>query len=111
MSVLVNTEISRSLYESTAMTDQFPYSRPLFSDGWNSLAHFLLGYATTAHQPIIFPFFIGYQYLDYKPYDNTVTDVEEYLLGVLAGGVVGKKNGVDRRIPNYFTLQMMDEVV
>jgi hypothetical protein len=59
------------------------YTRPLFSDGLNSLAHFMFGYATTTYTPIIFPIFVAYQVS--KPDNNTGVDLIEYGLGMLTG--------------------------
>lgn len=107
MSILVNTKTHKALYQSTAITDEFPYTRKLFSDGWNSIIHFTLGYVTTAYQPIIFPLFLAYKVVEYRPYDNTTTDVEEYALGMLAGGFISPKYAGSGQVPNYFKLKEM----
>ncbi len=104
MSVLINTKIDKKLYESMAITDSYPYTRPLFSDGLNSLIHFALGYVTTTFQPLIFPAFLTYKAMNYQPYDNTTTDLEEYALGMVAGGVIGENNAKNAQVPTYFKL-------
>lgn len=106
MAILINTKVHKALYDDNSITDEFPYTRKLFSDGWNSLAHFMLGYATSTVTPLILPVFLGYQYYNYKPYDNTITDVEEYGLGLLLGSVVPLEKQTDGA-SNYFKLKMM----
>lgn len=110
MAVLINTKIHKALYDSNAVTDEFPYTRSLFSDGWNSFIHFALGYATTTVNPLILPVFLGYKYMNYHPYDNTTTDVEEYGLGMLAGGLISPKwikDVVDGPVPTLIKLSEM----
>jgi len=43
MAILINTKIHKALYDDNSITDEYPYTRGLFTDGWNSLAHFALG--------------------------------------------------------------------
>jgi hypothetical protein len=64
------------------------YMRPLFSDGLNSLAHFMFGYATTTYTPIIFPIFVAYQIS--QPDNNTGVDLIEYGLGMFAGRFISR---------------------
>src|SRR5689334_15176852 len=107
MAILINTKVHKALYDSNAITDEYPYTRPLFSDGWNSFIHFALGYATTAYNPLILPVFLGYKYVNHKPYDNTITDVEEYGLGMFAGCLIGEKYGSAGQPSNYMKLKIM----
>jgi len=44
---------------------------------------------------------------EYRPYDNTTTDVEEYALGMLAGGFISPKYAGSGQVPNYFKLKEM----
>jgi len=108
MAVLINTKIHKALYDDNSITDEFPYTRPLFSDGWNSFAHFMLGYATTSGYPIILPIFFGYRYAQKKDYDNTTTDLLEYGLGMVAGGLISPKDVKSGQVPNYFKLKALD---
>jgi len=56
MSILINTKIDKKLYESEAITDEYPDSRKSLI---RSLVYFGLGYATTSYQPLILPLFVG----------------------------------------------------
>jgi len=52
----------------------------------------------------------GYKYMNYHPYDNTTTDVEEYGLGMLAGGLISPKwikDVVDGPVPTLIKLSEM----
>lgn len=90
--MLLNSKIDKYSYtEDISSVDSYPYTRPLFSDGWNSFIHFMLGFVS-AHEVMIIPFFLGYQLYQYRPYDNTITDIEEYTLGFLAGSIIPVEN-------------------
>ena len=104
MSILVNTKIDRKLYESTAITDEYPDSRQSLI---KSLVYFGLGYVTTSYQPLILPLFVGYQFFDYKPFANTVTDSKEYALGMLVGGLIDPYTSKAGQVPTFMKLKEM----
>lgn len=60
--------------------------RPIFTDGLNSLVHFLFGWISNDYL-FIAPLFLIYQIITSKANDNTGIDVEEYMLGFLLGYV------------------------
>lgn len=101
MSLLINTKIDRKLYESTAITDEYPDTRPI----WNTLFFVALGYSTIKYQPMILPIFLGYEYLhpDSK-------DMKEYATGMLAGSafhLFASRYAVDGEVPNFIKLKEM----
>lgn len=99
MSVLINTKIDRKLYESTAITDEYPDMRPI----WNTLFYFALGYSTIKYQPIILPIFVGYEYLYYDQ-----KDVKEYAAGIVAGSafhLLSSNVVEDGAMSNFFKLK------
>ena len=103
--MLLSSKVDPAVYkEDLTQTDYFPYTRPLFSDGFNSLAHFLLGVATPQY-PLILPVFAAYQAYQYHPYGNTLTDVEEYGLGILGGSLMNKS--VNKELPNIFKYELL----
>lgn len=106
MSILVNTKMQKALIQSNAITDYYPQQGCLFSDGFNSVIRFALGYVTTVYQPLILPVFLGYKYCNYKPNDDTIRDVKEYGAGMVVG-LLGKKYGSNEQVPNYFKLKEM----
>ena len=55
--------------------------RPLFTDGWNSLAHFILGIVSYKLQ-IIIPVFLAYEFA-WKPDSNKFVDTAEFALGFM----------------------------
>ena len=55
------------------------FSRPLFTDGFNSFAHFTCGVLAVIFKPLV-PLFTAYQLLD--PYDvNMYVDILEFIIG------------------------------
>lgn len=59
--------------------------RKLFSDGWNSFWHVVLG-ALAMEEPLIVPFFVGYQMVAFD--DNTVADLTEFGLGMCTAKII-----------------------
>ena len=107
MSILIDTKIDTFMLNNNAVTDEYPYTKPIFTNSWRSLLNFMLGYLT-AFEPMIAPLFLGYEFLQYKQYDNTLTSTEEYILGWLAGEVVPVhfNNGYGK-VPNFIILKEM----
>jgi hypothetical protein len=58
-------------------------SRDLFTDGWNSLWHFVIGMIATKYRLFV-PLFVAYQFLDTADV-NVFIDVIEFLWGYLFG--------------------------
>jgi len=58
-------------------------SRDLFTDGWNSLWHFVFGMVATKYRLFV-PLFVAYQFLDTEDV-NVFVDVIEFLWGYLFG--------------------------
>ena len=56
-------------------------SRPLFTDGWNSLWHFIFGLIAFKYE-IIIPIFILYQLYDYHD-KNILIDIIEFFIGYI----------------------------
>ena len=106
MSIFIDTKIDTFMLKNNAVTDEYPYTRPLFKNSWRSLLNFMLGYIT-AYEPIIAPLFLGYEFLQYKQYDNTLTSTEEYILGWLAGEVVPVHLNGFGKVPNFIILKEM----
>lgn len=55
--------------------------RPLFTDGWNSLWHFIFGFIAFKYE-IIIPIFILYQLYDYRD-KNILIDIIEFFIGYI----------------------------
>jgi len=60
--------------------------RPLFTDGWNSLSHFIFGSLATQYG-IIIPLFLLYQFV-LKPDSNSWIDTTEFAIGYLVTRVM-----------------------
>jgi len=60
--------------------------RPLFTDGWNSLSHFIFGCLATQYG-IIIPLFLLYQFV-LKPDSNSWIDTIEFTMGYLVTRVM-----------------------
>jgi len=108
--MLLNSKIDKYSYrERIDNIDSFPYTRKLFSDGGHSFINFLLGYLTSV-EPMIAPFFLGYEAYKYKPYDNTTTESLEFVLGYMAGSffpITFDGSPSTGEIPNFFRLKML----
>lgn len=65
---------------NTHMEEGIPaFSRPLFTDGFNSFVHFTCGVLAVIFKPLV-PLFTLYQLLD--PYDvNMYVDILEFIVG------------------------------
>ncbi len=61
-------------------------ARPAFSDGFNSLAHFVFGFVSNQH-PIITPMFVYYQ-IFISPKTNALCDLFEFFIGKLVSDVL-----------------------
>ena len=53
--------------------------RSLFTDGWNSMWHFIFG-VLSIYQPFIIPVFVLYQVIDWYN-ENTMIDLLEFFIG------------------------------
>lgn len=53
--------------------------RSLFTDGWNSIWHFVFG-ILAIYQPIIIPVFVLYQVIDWYD-ENMMIDLLEFFIG------------------------------
>lgn len=110
--MILSSKIDKYSYkEDLSKVDEFPYARSLFSDGYNSVIHVLLGFLS-AHEPMIIPFFLGYQMYQYHEYDNTITDIGEFTIGFIAGSVIPVeklfKSGSKEKVPNYLLYDLLD---
>jgi hypothetical protein len=56
--------------------------RPLFTDGWNSVWHFIFG-VLSIKIPALIPAFLAYQYV-LKYDDNSRIDTKEFEIGLYA---------------------------
>lgn len=64
-----------------------PITRPLFTDGFNSLAHFGFGVLAAA-QPIVIPIFLYYQF--YISKSNAMMDISEFGIGLIFKKMIRK---------------------
>ena len=53
--------------------------RPLFTDGWNSMWHFIFG-VVAIYVPFIIPVFVLYQVIDWYD-ENMMIDLLEFFIG------------------------------
>jgi hypothetical protein len=53
--------------------------RPLFTDGWNSMWHFIFG-VLAIYVPLIIPVFVLYQVIDWYD-ENMMIDLLEFFIG------------------------------
>jgi hypothetical protein len=113
--MLLNSKIDKYSYkEDISNIDSYPYTKPIFSRGWNSVVMMMLGFLS-AHEPMIIPFFLGYELYKYRPYDSTITDIEEYTIGFIAGSIIPvesmitgkKKNDINPLLYNLFDLNVV----
>ena len=58
--------------------------RPVYTDGWNSYWHLLLGIMSAKFPLIIVPLYLSYQLFDIEE-RNVCIDILEFLIGMVTG--------------------------
>jgi hypothetical protein len=66
------------------MGTQTEKARPVYTDGWNSYWHFVIGLLAVKFPLIAIPLFLMYQLLDMEEL-NVCVDILECLVGMMTG--------------------------